>query len=231
LSGQNAGAGRPTAFILSLAVVAAGGTLLLALAPELFAPYFGGVPPVLAFALIVLAGWPALHYLDRRGGFALDRAAGRRRGLRAAATLALPFMVAVTLADVAIGFAAAINVRLPAALVFYPVMGCAAIVSLHAVPLALALAAARWLLRAWPEPRRVALAAAVAASGEAAFQWHFTQGPPALGVFVAAELYAFGVVELWLYRRYDFVSMLAFRMTYYAYWHVLWGALRLELLF
>ena len=44
---------------------------------------------------------------------------------------------------------------------------------------------------------------------------------------MATSLFLFGVVDLWLFRRFDFVTMYAFRMLYYAYWYVAWGTLRL----
>ena len=53
----------------------------------------------------------------------------------------------------------------------------------------------------------------------------------ALPGFVVPHVYAIGVVQLMLLRRYGYVPMLWFRLCYYLLWHVLWGAARLELLF
>ena len=52
-----------------------------------------------------------------------------------------------------------------------------------------------------------------------------------LASFVAVHLVLFGVVQLYIFRRYDFISMNVFRITYYAYWHVAWGYLHLHRLF
>jgi hypothetical protein len=39
------------------------------------------------------------------------------------------------------------------------------------------------------------------------------------------------LVQLTLFRRYDFLTMYAFRLVYYLVWHVAWGHLRLQVLF
>ena len=49
--------------------------------------------------------------------------------------------------------------------------------------------------------------------------------------FVTVHVLAINAVGLWLFRRYDFVTMFGFRLMYYLVWHVLWGALRLDVLF
>ena len=48
-----------------------------------------------------------------------------------------------------------------------------------------------------------------------------------VGVFV----FVFTVVELYVFRRYDFMSMYAFRLVFYMWWHITWGYLRLRWLF
>ena len=49
--------------------------------------------------------------------------------------------------------------------------------------------------------------------------------------FVGVHVFAFNLVEFHLFRRHGFVSMFAFRLAYYLCWHILWGHLRLALLF
>ncbi len=45
------------------------------------------------------------------------------------------------------------------------------------------------------------------------------------------HVFAIALLQLLVFRRYDFVSMLGTRLCYYAYWHLLWGVVRLEVLF
>ena len=49
--------------------------------------------------------------------------------------------------------------------------------------------------------------------------------------YVAAFVFVFTLVELYIYRRYDFVSMYSFRLAFYIWWHIIWGYLRLQWLF
>jgi hypothetical protein len=45
------------------------------------------------------------------------------------------------------------------------------------------------------------------------------------------HVFAIAFLQLYVFRRFDFVSMYSFRLFYYAYWHILWGVIRLEVLF
>ena len=50
-------------------------------------------------------------------------------------------------------------------------------------------------------------------------------------LFSSVHLVVFGVAQVWVFWRFGFVWMLGFRLAYYALWHIVWGAARLELLF
>ena len=177
-----------------------------------------------------VAGIAALFLLQTRFGFCVWRSQVGPRGWMTAMGWALPFMVAATIADLLWTFPANINVRLPMALIFYPPMGFVAQMSLHVIPFVLALWAATRVFRAWPENYRIWLCMLLAALPEAAFQASdpFSGGgdPLALRLFVSAQLLIFGVAEIQLFRRFDFAAMYLFRLTYYAYWHILWASLR-----
>ena len=45
------------------------------------------------------------------------------------------------------------------------------------------------------------------------------------------HVFAMAFLQLYVFRRFDFVSMYSFRLIYYAYWHILWGVVRLKVLF
>ena len=51
----------------------------------------------------------------------------------------------------------------------------------------------------------------------------------ALGIYVAIQLFLFGMTKLHVFRRLDLASMYLFRLAYYGYWHVLWGGWRIEM--
>lgn len=69
---------------------------------------------------------------------------------------------------------------------------------------------------------------------EPASQWytgHTGQPFSGLGIYVALHVYLINVLQLHLFRKYDFVSMYGFCLIYYFYWHIIWGDLRLRWLF
>jgi hypothetical protein len=49
--------------------------------------------------------------------------------------------------------------------------------------------------------------------------------------YVAAHVFLINFLQLSLFRRYDFLSMYGFRLVYYLLWHIVWGYVRLRLLF
>lgn len=217
--------------VVAAAVLVVAGSAGLSLAsPGIFEPYFGDVPPPIGAAGVLLISIPTLLMLERQWGFeTYARGGGPGRWLVAAA-LSVPFMVAVTAADLALGFPADINVPLPAALGFYPIMGLMAQLALHVIPLAALLTIGAFLLRRVRRERLIVAGILLVALLEAAFQLRSSvaDGAPALlAAFVTAHLFLFGLVELLLYRRYDYACMYVFRLSYYSWWHVAWGWLRL----
>lgn len=216
-----------TAFLALSVVAVSFGGLLATRRPELFGPYFGDIPPLVAISVVCLSGWAALYVLHVGRDFLVSRPCRRRRGLAVATGLAVPFMIVVTAADLLIGFPQRINVPPPGSLLFYPAMAYVVELSLHALPLALLLPLTDTIFRSWPVERRIWLCITLVACLEAGLQ-AANAADRALGSFVAVHVFAFGLVELALFRRYDFIAMYTFRIVYYAYWHGAWGELRLH---
>lgn len=196
--------------------------------------YFGNVPPTIGVILVCAVGLGTLHALHNLSGFSVYTPRSSIRRFLAAAALALPFMIAVTVADAVFRFPIDINVGLPTAIVFYPAMGYIAQIVLHVVPFALLLALGRLLFPASRPSLRIWVSIVLASLPEATFQVvsSLRGGEPGLmATFVAGHLFFFGLVELYLYRRFDYATMYAFRIIYYCYWHLIWGSLRIYWLF
>jgi hypothetical protein len=212
-------AGWQEALFLVAAFLAASAVFLLS--PEGQARVAGhglGAPPLLILAAATVLGTGSLVLL-RRGGF-FSPAAGA--GLSAALGWASGFAAAAVLADLAAPFGREINVPWPDALAFYPAIAVVAVAALQLVPLALLHLATG---RAW-------VAIGCAAAVEPALQVALAPGlPPWQQAFVAAQVLLFGVVGLSLFRRHGIAALLALRLIYALWWHVLWGAARLPLLF
>jgi hypothetical protein len=185
-------------------------------------------------AVVGAVGVVAFTYLRRNQGFSLFDPARSPRALGIAATAATLLALPTILVDVASPFPSWINVPWPDSLVFYPLIGTAAEIAFHVLPIAIALAALRRILGAGAPTRRqvtgclVAVAAIEPTLQVAAF---WADVAPWLLLYQAVHIYVFNLVQLVLFRRHGAVTMYAMRLVYYLYWHIAWGHLRLELLF
>lgn len=197
---------------------------------EAFAPYFGAWNPTLTVALLAIPAVASLLYLDR-GGWFLVRAPDRR-GWIPAFLIATALVGPVVLVDVAGGFGEDINVLLPDALLFYPSIAVVAETVFHVLPLAVLLLLLK-PFRTTASRDSIRWACVLIASlPEPVFQVVNASGSPAWATaYVGLHLLVFNVAALVLFRRFDFFTMYSFRFFYYLEWHVIWGFLRLRLLF
>lgn len=183
-----------------------------------FSGFGFGMPPLMMLALASVLGAGALWSLRHAGFFAAAAGSGLRAALRWGAVLA-PVMIVV---DLIAPFPRALNVGWPDAWLFYPAIAPVAEAALHLVPLALAFALTR---RAWA-------AIALAALAEPALQAVLAAGlQPWQQAAVFLQVYALSLLGLGLLRRHGVAALLALRLGYYLFWHILWGAARLPLLF
>lgn len=224
---------RALALLAGAALV--GAAALSASGSEAFAPYFGPLHPLVAVAIVVLPGAAALVYLRSRGWFEIRRGGPHgREGLRVAAVIAVVLTIPVIVVDALGGFPQGLNVTLPGALVFYPVIALVAEMVFHVVPLALLLGALGLLLRSRVgEAKTVWVAMLLASAIEPVFQVVAARGesPTWAVTYVGLHLTGFNLLALAIFRRYDFLTLYAFRVVYYLGWHILWGWARLRLLF
>lgn len=198
-----------------------------------FEEFLGRTPPLLVMAVAAIAGAAGLRFLEvRRWCREPDRAVPRR-AVGEPAAVAIAFAGLAITADVTIGFSQDMNTPWPRSLLFYPAIALVAEVVFHLVPLALVVAVARWRFADHGSGRRVWTAVAVVAVIETAFQVADAVGnpEPAIAVFVGPHLFAIGAYELTALRRFGFVSIAVFRLTYYLLWHISWGEVRLWALF
>ncbi|HDP80292.1 MAG TPA: hypothetical protein ENN21_05555 [Spirochaetes bacterium] len=201
---------------------------------EAYRRFMGVIPPLGAYLGAVIVGAIMLHGLKARGGFSVlksDRAAERW----SIPALAAVFGIVIAVADAVIVFPIEMNVPWPRSLFFYPVIGFIVEVFFHLVPLGILLHAVGAALRRPVGARGIWFCLLAVSLLEPAFQGAalYGQGRYAAGavVFVGAHVWLINLAGLWFFRKYDFLSMYAFRLVYYLFWHILWGHLRLGLLF
>jgi hypothetical protein len=213
-----------------LSLVAAGFTGILSLSQDgarLFEAYFGIIPPLLAIAFTALVGFVSLGFLQSHGWFEVYTSRSVR-GVGLSAAIATLFGVWQVCADLLITrFPKDINVPPPQSLLFYPAMAYVVEIVFHALPLALLLA----LLRRSTQRANTAIVIGpciVFVSSLEPVLVHLRTGA---STYVGAFVFVFTLVELYVFRRYDFISMYAFRLVFYLWWHITWGYLRLRWLF
>ena len=209
-------------------------TGLLSISPDrYFQPYFGRVPPLLVVSLASLIGGVSLRIL-RSHGFETYAKGESRNGLVFSATFATLFAVEAIIADFRIVFPRDLNVPLPQSLLFYPAMAYIAEITFHALPLLLFLVALGPLFNKRDPNRLVWVCIVLTSSLEPVFQMASTSAEKPFSsadVYVGLHVFAINLVQLYVFRRYDFVAMYSFRMVYYFYWHIVWGYMRLQVLF
>jgi hypothetical protein len=197
-----------------------------------FERFTGGIHPLPVLLVAALLAAVLLKGLEREG-FRVRRP-GSHKGLLQASALAVGLALIMVCVDVVSPYAADLNVPFPTSLLFYPAIGFVAEVAFHLVPLAALLLVLRPLAPRVGPTRTIGAAILVVALVEPAFQVALA-GPqtyPAWQIaYMTAHIYALNVLQLWVFRRYDFLSMYVVRLAYYLVWHIVWGHLRLGLLF
>jgi hypothetical protein len=155
------------------------------------------------------------------------------RGVVLSAMLATMFAVAVILVDLSIVFPY-YHVPPPQSLLFYPAIAYVAEIAFHALPLSLVLVCLGPLFKTLDPNRLVWLCILLVSYLEPIFQLGVGFSKESFSwadMYVGLHVFAFNLLQLYVFRRYDFVSMYAFRLVYYIQWHIAWGSVRLHVLF
>jgi hypothetical protein len=183
--------------------------------------------------VVVLVGGLLLAYIFHRQWFAL--ATGDLwRGLGLAALGAVIFGVLIIAADALAPYPADTNAAWPNAWLFYPMIGFLAEVIFHLAPLAILLSILTAPILGLEIDRVVGITLLVVAVLEPIFQTvlSFSNPMPVWAkTYMALHILAINLTGLFLFRRFGFLSMYAMRLFYYLIWHILWGYLRLKVLF
>jgi len=218
--------------ILSLAVTVCTGALF-SRNKVIYQPFIGRINPVAVMAAVAVLGFILLTYLLARGWFAIfQRQNGR--GIVLAAALAAFFAAVMILVDIWIVMPPDINRPYPDSLLFYPTIGFAVEILFHVLPLTILLILTTSLFKhltleqvIWPCIFLVALL-------EPLFQtwWGFSRPYPWWTMaLIALTIFFINLAQLALFKRYDFVTMYSLRLVYYLLWHIVWGIIRLRVLF
>ncbi len=219
--------------VLSVPILVATGCLAYS-GPELFQRFFGNYSPVLIILAVICIGASAGWFLFTRMDIMMVVVDEWARGLLFSGIGATLIVLPTILVDTFQPFPEDMNVAVPAALLFYPIMGYVVEITFHLVPLSILLLVVSKATDVGDAPRQFWTCAAIAATLEPGFQiWAGAteQGWTWKSIYLGVHLFLFSVVQFYVLKRFGFVHMFLFRMTYYLHWHILWGTLRTSLLF
>jgi hypothetical protein len=217
--------------VLSLAAVGLT-AILIPSSNAYFQRFFVRTNPILVVALAAVFGGISLGLLKSHGRFEIIRGRVTLRGIIVSAGMATMLAVAIIIADFFIRYPEDINVPVPEALLFYPAMGFVAEIVFHVLPLALLLFVLAPLRKRLGIDRLIWIGIVIAAAMEPTFQVVLGGEPFSwTSAYTWVHIFAIAFLQLYVFRRYDFLSMYSFRLIYYAYWHIGWGVIRLKVLY
>jgi hypothetical protein len=197
-----------------------------------FQRFFGRFNPLLAVSIVFILGLILFSFLLSDGQFAIYKR-GNFKGILLAIGLAVPFAAVILLFDWKIPFPIDMNVTFPDSLMFYPAMGYVVQILFFILPFCLIYFILGTLVGESNKPIIIWGSILIVALIEPIFQINFMQdqNPIWATAFVGLHIFLLSLVQLLLFRRYDFITMYSFRLSYYLLWHIIWGHLRLYLLF
>jgi hypothetical protein len=178
-------------------------------------------------------GFFLLAFLLTRGWFEIFDVSNIK-GWIVAGVLAGLFAMVMIFIDSRVILPADVNRPYPDALLFYPTIGFVVEIIFHVLPLTLLLVLATSLFRNLSFESVIWPCIIVVALLEPLFQTWFGFSRPYPGwvlAIIAVNIFLINLAQLYLFKRYDFVTMYSMRLVYYLLWHIIWGILRLRILF
>lgn len=198
-----------------------------------FGLYFGDIHPLVAISTIILLGFGCMKYLLSREWFSVYKSENLWH-LPRFSIVAILFLTGAIFVDVTFPFPVDINLPFPKSALFYPVMGFVVEILFHMGPLILLLSVLVKVFKNVDREKILFASILMVSLIEPVFQYLFVPSvgkPLWLDVFDGTRLFLFSFVQLNILKRYDFISMYSFRLVYYLLWHILWGSIRLLVLF
>jgi hypothetical protein len=198
-----------------------------------FQRFVGRANPLAIALLLTAMGFILLSSLLFKNWFAIYKRENLKELKRLSALAALLGSIMV-MVDVNVVFPADLNVLFPVSLLFYPSIDFFAQILFHVLPLTLLLIILTSIFKKIGSERIIWFGIFAVALIEPVYQTVMAYSSPqplwVMG-YVGLHVFAINLCELVIFKRYDFVSMYAFRLVYYLIWHIGWGYIRLQLLF
>jgi hypothetical protein len=198
----------------------------------LFERYFGKINPLIIIISTSILGVILLSLLLAKGQFLIYKK-GNINGILLSAGLAALFAAVIILVDIKVVFPNDIDVLFPQSLLFYPAIGFIVEVLFHILPMSLLFFLLSTFFKRISNRLIIWICILTVSILEPVYQTiSFIGHYPSWTVFyIGFHILLINLVQLLIFKRYDFISMYLFRLVYYLIWHIIWGYMRLELLF
>jgi hypothetical protein len=196
-----------------------------------FHRFIGRITPLLAMLFIAILGFLLLSFLLSKGWFSIYKKKSLKGIFRFSWLLVFFASIAILL-DWKINFPKDINIPFPESLLFYPSIAFLVEIIFHILPLSVLLFFLTSIFKNIDYNKIIWVSILVVAMLEPTYQIIFMDSFPTWAMFIVwFNLFLFNVIQLFIFKKYDFISMFSFRILYYAIWHIIWGYFRLQLLF
>ena len=196
-----------------------------------FQIFLGTLNPLIVLFSLSILGYVTLVSLRGQAGFIVYRSGNNMSRLKDI-SIALLLGIMIAIVDFLAVFPKDINVLLPEALFYYSSFGYVVEVLFHLLPLWAVLSVSRRLFK--QNDRMIWGSILFVSLLEPVFQVAIGFSHPVplwASAYVGVNIFLINFHQLRIFKKFDFVSMYAFRLVYYLFWHIIWGNLRLELLF
>jgi hypothetical protein len=201
----------------------------------LFQRFIGGINPLIASFFIFFLGVISLTFLLSRGWFAIYKKENLKGLFRRSSFAAVFALITILVVDLNVPFPADLNVLFPESLLFYPAIGFFVEILFHVLPLSILLISLTSIFKKANHKNIIWICIIIVSLLEPVFQtiplFSSSHYPLWAATTVLLNLFLFNLSQLYIFKRYDFISMYSFRLVYYLIWHIVWGYMRLKILF
>ena len=202
--------------------------------PQILHRFIGDMHPLIVIFIIIILGFLPLPFLLSKTQFLIYQKRNFK-GLMISAALASIFSIFVIIADFFLVYPADINITFPVSLIFYPAIGYFAEILFHLLSLSIVIFISTTLFRKSRNKKIIWISIIIVSFIEPIYQiiamGVSNQYSLSILVHTGLNVFLINLSQLIIFKYYDFISMYFFRLVYYLFWHILWGYLRLEILF
>lgn len=199
--------------------------------PDIFSRFTGNINPLVVLFGSCFLGYFLFVFLNSRTALTIYRNKKPITYL-IIACISLLFGIEIIAADIWIAdYPKDLNVSFPASLLFYPAIGYVVEIIFHLLPISVIII----LLASFTKlsmNKIVWISIITISIIEPVYQIQFTiQSSSITVIYTSVHILLFSITQLLIFKRFDFISMYLFRIIFYLIWHIIWGQLRLSLLF